>query len=505
MSFAIITNEHSILKLAWQSDDIEQIELRCLNQEYSNICIDGVSNNEFQFYEVFRKTQYLTLTRCLVDLSKFQGGFKQIQLNQCTCIGNFSPTVLVNQLSILDSVLKINQLLLLQLNYLDIQILSVNDIDFYNCNLLSCTLNNLSLANITINLSTWSGAWNSVYLENITFINSIINPLSAKTIDLCISASNNNSFSELGNIQFEKFYVFVQSEQNVFNFDLKLANKKRSGKTFAQLDSTRINLNEVEGNWDNVKLTNCEITGNGEDLFDNSAFQIIVDERSRKMNLTALFGIKAKVKMQINNQNVNLNDIYKCNQPKEVILTNCVVDMAQASGIWQVLTLNCCKFKNIELCGTIHSKFVNSNSSEYEALASSNIIAESMIISSSKVFKLLPKANNLTILNSTVDVCETSDVIDLTIKNCVIKKFSAVLLPKMTSCQIFDKVGQQIINNYLQFKKKNVQKVDIYNKMIDRERKYIGIKRQYVKQVETRIYNCLDTLIYQLSQVYAYD
>ncbi|CAL6030723.1 Hypothetical_protein [Hexamita inflata] len=504
MSFAIVTNEHSILKLAWQSDEIEQIDLRCLNQEYSNICIDGVSNNEFQFYEVFRKTQYLVLTRCLVDLSQIQGGFKQFQLNQCTCIGNFSPTVLVNQLSILDSVLSVNQLLLLQLNYLDIQILSVKDIDFYNCNLLSCTLNNLSLANLTINLSTWSGAWNSVYLENVIFINSIIKPLSAKTIDLCVSASNKNSFSELGNIQFEKFHIFVQSEQNNFNFDLKLANK-RSGKTFAQLEATKINLNEVEGNWDNIKFTNCEITGNGEDLFDNSAFQIIIDERSRKMNIEALFGIKAKVKMQISNQNVNLNDIYKCNQPKEVILTNCAVDMAQASGIWQVLTLNCCTYKNIELCGTIHSKFVNSNSSEYDALASSNIIAESMIISSSKVYKLLPKANNLTILNSTVDVSETSDAIDLTIKNCIIKKFSAVLLPKMTSCQIFDKVGQQIINNYLQFKKKNVQKVDVYNKMIDRERKYISTKRQYVKQVEIRIYNCLHKLINQLSQVFAND
>ncbi|CAL6004978.1 Hypothetical_protein [Hexamita inflata] len=90
--FYFAQDQHYLLVMNW-TENIDSTSFNSYHcyQFYPEIHIHGVQNGSlFNDYSILSKTKTLRFTRCFLDLSKIQGDFDSMTLEQCECVNDFA-------------------------------------------------------------------------------------------------------------------------------------------------------------------------------------------------------------------------------------------------------------------------------------------------------------------------------------------------------------------------------------------------------------------------------
>ncbi|CAL6008616.1 Hypothetical_protein [Hexamita inflata] len=151
MPYVIVDNKDENLELQWKDDETalkyNNNELRAL---YQCININGCNHSEFNEYELLNRSFKIGIIDYDVDFSQIKTGILYLCLNNCICHNNFNSNIQVDELILMNSQLKVEQLSQLKLKQLSVEQRHNTTFDYWNCGQLSCKLKHLVLSEVQI-------------------------------------------------------------------------------------------------------------------------------------------------------------------------------------------------------------------------------------------------------------------------------------------------------------------------------------------------------------------
>ncbi|CAL6008646.1 Hypothetical_protein [Hexamita inflata] len=176
MPYVIVDNVDENLELQWKDDKTAlQYDTNELRAVYQCINISGSNHSEFNEYELLNRSSQIGIIDCNVDFSQIKTDILYLYLNNCICHNNFNSNIQVDELILMNSQLKVEQLSQLKLKQLSVEQRQNTTFDYWNCGQLSCKLKHLVLSEVQIDLSDLSGYWNSAFIDLCDIIGHQIN------------------------------------------------------------------------------------------------------------------------------------------------------------------------------------------------------------------------------------------------------------------------------------------------------------------------------------------
>ncbi|CAL6103406.1 Hypothetical_protein [Hexamita inflata] len=464
MPFEVATNT-SHLEIRWSYESNAQtIDFLQLKNQYSFICIQGTNNEYFENYDIISRTQALDISKCTIDVAKIDGNMGIISLNNCICKNNFTTDCRTFRLDIIDSQIKIQQLLNLKIEILTVQVSSHLQLDYYNCCNLNCGLNCLTLININIDLQQLNGTWNTIKLDNCIFSGQIDNSkLKVSTLELVVTEQHYaNNFEYIDKLQCFQFYL--ANNKTITQQSINLASLQNSNKQkqllYAYLENTICDLSAISDIWTSIRFTNCTIQCDAHSScakFSNTNIEITQNEH--------------------HNQNYLLDfKIFQQFKPKELTLKQLSINLEELEGSWNSLSLQQCSFINNKTNGTVRAAKIlisHSNQDVYSYFSSDTIIISQCQVNS------YPNATKLEIHSSTINITQPNHTIQsLFLFNVKLQRFSILDLRALQSIDLnsIQKSSplyrtREAIINFLRYKKKNRNIVKQRLQRVEYERK----------------------------------
>ncbi|CAL6008638.1 Hypothetical_protein [Hexamita inflata] len=459
MPYVIVNNEDQNLELQWKDDKTAlQYDTNELRAVYQCINISGSNHSEFNEYELLNRSSQIGIIDCNVDLSQINSDILYLYLNNCICHNYFNSNIQIDELILMNSQLKVEQLSQLKLKQLSVEQKQSTTFDYWNCGQLQCRLKHLYLSEIKINLSDLSGYWNSVIFDLCEIIDKKIN----QQFHVNILEYNIVSHEEMHVLKYlicDKICVYAKSEDSSVNW--KFQEDSSIKITYIILENFICDITDIPTNCKNFDFINCNFIGTPINILVNvQQVKIFISELSALENLHKLSNIKPiifRVQLQdIRIQTLNLDKCY----PTVLQLTDCSIDIAQLHGKWQRLI-----FENMMLTRTkadckiiatdININVLRINEDSCQHL--NNFEAELVVLRQVEV-ESLPYAKKLIIINTKLNILHQNNTVEkLLVKNCTFKQFSLKIMKKVLSVQFPQSKLQFLFNKFIQQKNKQMK------------------------------------------------
>ncbi|CAL6005146.1 Hypothetical_protein [Hexamita inflata] len=490
------------LDLIW-SDCLPPSDVSELKDAYEHISITGTNmcslQDQIEIYNLFTRAESVGITDCLVDLNKIKGEIKYLCINQCTCIGKFSKKAIIQQLTIQNSNIKVSQMIEQQIQSLNVSIEQDCTFDYKNCNQFQFQLKNLSIINQLIELNNWKGDWESLYLNKCEYIGNISkDSLSVNQLDICLNEHQN--LRQFDNIIGEKAYIYATTQKPKQNFVLQNNNQFKTVSTY--LENYGCNLSQTSGVQSNLQFTNCNLSGNPNEYnekYEETHVKIIIEDKVVfHQDFGALHQLKSKLLiLQIINQNMDFRRFINCN-PQIILISGCEVNSDYLCGSWEIIKFHKCQFTNQNTLQQIKAKQIiikQSNLQTHEPFK-----ADYLTLIEEPQVNIFPNVEILTIQDTKINVSQqNTSTVNLILNNCQLIKFSASMLHKLQTIQLYGSHNHQasVINDYLKIKQnikvraKQVQNIhtNTHNIVIN--------KKQFVNSINTQLQNIFAMILQQ--------
>ncbi|CAL6098770.1 Hypothetical_protein [Hexamita inflata] len=488
MPYVIVDNEDQNLELQWKDDEAAiPYNTNDLKAVYSYININGSNHSEFNEYELLNRSSKIGIIDCEVDFSQINTDILYLCLNNCICHNYFNSDIQIDELILVNSQLKVEQLSQLKLKLLSVEQKQSTTFDYWNCGQLCCQLNYLYLSEIKINVSDLSGYWNSVIFDLCEINDKKIN----QQFHVNILEYNIVSYEEMHVLKYlicDNICVYAKSEDSSVNWKFQQDSIKI---TFIILENFICDITDIP-NCQNFDFINCYFIGTPTNTQDNvQQVKIFISKPSALENLHKLSNIKPiqfRVQLQdIKIQTLNLN---LCN-PTLLQLTDCSIDIAQLHGKWQRLIFENTSFTRTKADCKIVATDININELRINQDSCQHLynFEAQLVILRELELESLPCAKKLLITNTKIYLTQENNTVEtLFVKNCTFKHFSLKMMKKLLSVQFSQSKLQLPLNKFIQQKnklmkmsRKNVHRIQNETQKLNRKTKIVNELKAYIK------------------------
>ncbi|CAL6065476.1 Hypothetical_protein [Hexamita inflata] len=447
----VITESRQQLTLNWISGDIQEpLNQNLIKPQYSYIQVNGLKNNYsiFSDYSILSRAKTLHITNCLLDLSKIQGQFNYINLVNCECVNDFINCK-SEDLNVYHSIISIEQILTLNVsNQVNI---TGSNINYQKCHLLYSANIYLTITDCDIDLSLFTGNFTSISLCQCK-ISEISQNFKAKYVYVSDCTYNTQS---LESIECTTLHISVNRQQIV------LPLKSKANRKLADLKECSLDLSGVAENWTELKCNESELI-----------------------------------------RNYNLDQCKQGIQSTNLYLKNCKLsDYNQLVGKWSSISLINCNFE-IQRLNYFSPKIISQkveldkvNISDFSSFQTAH-----MKISNCTV-RQIPQYSNL-VLNGCQLMLTPKQikVYVLTIRNCVLNKFSVTFFPNIKNIQFSKENALNLIfvTNFIKQKKITKYRKTSLIKRMKHELNRIVPKRNLIYYIQLS-YDTINKIVLQFS------
>ncbi|CAL6069635.1 Hypothetical_protein [Hexamita inflata] len=491
------------LYVTWVDEiDINTIQIESLKAQYYEIEINGVNKQNEQFIrDIINKTKHLKVANSVLNLSMFVGSWMFISFHDCVCEENFENCTIYHL------VVEYCQLTSIQIHSLQLVSMRINlnnqsNFDFSNDKNINCRDKNIIIKNQTINLDNWQGYWQSITLENCTYIGEI-KENSLKLEQINIKQCDINKFKIFQNILCENKIFFTDvAQQSNQQFDFEFNNKQLN--VVLHLQNYICNLDQIINFQGEFILENCLLLNNS-NIQNNQGkiIKIIMDENMNySIDFNALRYCEARIIIQIEKLNISFLNLNLCS-PEDVELSEMIIDFKQIQGKWNKLTFNYCEFLNEQQCQLEANqlKLYSIKQQLYflKKVKCSKISLNNCLVSS------LPESKSINIVRSTVNIQERNKIVEtIAVTNCKLVKFTLSLFPELTSATVKQdteayKTFSDMVKLYFKQKQQCLKRGDLFQKQLVQQQYITKCQNIKVDKVRSYIFSVIQ--IMQLQKV----
>ncbi|CAL6093162.1 Hypothetical_protein [Hexamita inflata] len=468
MPYVIVNNEDQNLELQWKDDETAiPYNANDLKAVYQCININGSNHSEFNEYELLSRSSQIGIIDCEVDLSQINTNILYLYLNNCICHNYFNSNIQIDELILMNSQLKVEQLSQLKLKYLSVEQKQSTTFDYWNCGQLQCMLEHLLLSEVQINLSDLSGYWNSVFISLCDITGHQINEnFGIKMLEFNITSCGEMSLLKYVKCDQTCVYAIAEDSDQHWSFEKYSTNQICSYNQihFITLENFIVDATNIPNNIDqcSIEFINCNFIGKLINALNYNIFKyitVIVSQLGKLDTVHMLSGIQPeefRVQLQdIKIQTLNLN---LCN-PTMLQLSDCSIDIAQLHGQWQYLMFTNIIFTNVKEDFKVNATYkivINGSDCKYMH----NFEAQQVTLSNINI-ESFPQAKIIYIINSNINVTQNQNnsiqklIIDKL--HCTFKQFSFKMMKNVLSVQFpFSKL-QVSLNKFIQQRNKSTK------------------------------------------------
>ncbi|CAL6065442.1 Lipocalin_family conserved site [Hexamita inflata] len=442
--FNIAQDQHYLLVMNW-TENIDSTSFNSYHcyQFYSEIHINGVQNGYslFNDYSILSKTKTLRFARCLLDLSKIQGEFDSMTLEQCECINEFVNCKNVN-LTVIDSLISVEQIQSLQVRT-HLHIVGSN-IDYQKLHILNPLTINLTLkqSDQEINLSLLNWNFASITFRQCQIIQTSLY-IKAKSIYIndCVYSTES-----LESLDCETLSIFACRDKQLIQLPLK----SKAIQKIAELRGCILDLSGVADNWTELECYDCLL------------------QKTNQINIQQHGSKQAKLQLKF------------CK----------LSDLNQLAGRWHSIWLDDCKLlDHQQLDQKIYSKSILLNSVNIQDF--SCFQTPQFQISNCTVKQFPQYISDF--------VSDQDSEQKLIIKNCILFKFSVLNFPinSISFRGLKHYEYKLLYDRYTKSSHINERKKLNLDKRIKQEQKRVQIKQTFVQNISISTQNIFDH-IFQL-------
>ncbi|CAL6037044.1 Lipocalin_family conserved site [Hexamita inflata] len=439
--FNIAQDQHYLLVMNWtEKIDLNSFKSYRCYQFYCEIHINGVQNGYsiFNDYSILSKTKTLRFARCHLDLSKIQGEFDSMTLEQCECINEFVNCKNVN-LKVIDSLISVEQIQSLQVRT-HLHIVGSN-IDYQKLHILNPLTINLTLqqSDQEINLSLLNWNFTSITFRLCQIIQTSFN---IKANSICI---NNCEYSteSLESLDCETLSIFACRDKQLIQLPLK----SKAIQKIAELRGCILDLSGVVQNWTELECYDCLL------------------QKTNQINIQQHGSQQTKLQLKF------------CK----------LSDLNQLAGRWYSIWLDDCKLL--------------AHQQPNQKIYSKSILLDTVNTQDFSCFQTQQfQVSNCTVKQFPIvsDFVQDQDSKQkLIIKNCILFKFSMFHFPiKSISFEGFKHYEYKLLyDRYIKSSNINERKKLNLFKRIENEQKRVQIKQTFVQNILISTQNIFDRIL----------
>ncbi|CAL6093152.1 Hypothetical_protein [Hexamita inflata] len=483
MPYVIVDNEDQNLEFQWKDDETAiKYNTNDLKAVYQCINVNGSNHSEFNEYELLNRSSKIGIIDCEVDLSQINSDTLYLYLNNCICHNYFNSDIQIDELILVNSQLKVEQLSRLKLKQLSVEQKQSTTFDYWNCGQLQCRLKHLLLFEVQINLSDLSGYWDYA------------------SIGLCdITGLQINEYFE---IQTLDYYITNCEDMVVFQYikcnETCIYAKIKDFDQISQISSITLKNYICDiaysSYYQSFEYINFEQRGTPINTL-NSVQQVrIFDCDTLKDKLCNRYPIPFRVHLQdikIQTLNLDLCDPMFVN----CTLTDCAINIAQLHEQWKQLIFENMMFtstkadcKIIATDVRINELRINNDNQHLKNFEAWLIILSDIEVTS------FPRAKKLKIINSSINITHEDNFVEsLQFRKCYYINFSVKLMKKLQRIQFSPKKLQVPLNQFI-FQRNKI-KTQI-NKNLQRIQ-----GQKWKMKAKTRILNYFRDKINQITEI----
>ncbi|CAL6036956.1 Hypothetical_protein [Hexamita inflata] len=443
----IENNEYLVIS----SDCTVLIDIQQIYPIYSSITFIGKQYEDFKYFELLNRSQYINITDSTVDLSHIMGSWQSLSLLRCKCVGELHSYCEIDNMELQYTSFQTSQVKQCKVKELQVSMDNSNEFDLYNFYQLDCVFKSLVLTNIQVDLSRWAGKYSYVFLNGCSFHGNASSALQINKIDLI--QCNLTGISLFDDLQCNILSVHQTTNNNTFS----LQHSNKINLVQAYLENYICDITD-SGKW-RLHLTNCGISGKSTPILDLDIILIFDEKMKHPIRFPHLLGNTCRIKFS--QQQIKLSTIYTLN-PDQIVFSNCVVFFDSSNGfVWNKIAFQNCDLINARSLNARDIVFQGQNGDFSEFVAQNVNVIQSVI-------NQLPKCQNLKINGSKVsfNTFQFKKVIitDSKIKNLQISKFQQIEYIQLNG---FDPYIKKEIKVYLKRKKCFAKKqIKQYSKII---------------------------------------
>ncbi|CAL6098782.1 Hypothetical_protein [Hexamita inflata] len=437
MPYVIVDNVDDNLELQWKDDETAiPYEINELRTVYQCININGSNHSEFNEYELLNRSFKIGIIDCEVDFSQINTDIMYLCLNNCICHNYFNSHIYIDELILVNSQLKVEQLSQLKLKQLSVEQKQTTTFDYQNCGQLQCRLKHLLLLEVQINLSDLSGYWDYA------------------SIGLCdITGLQINEYFE---IQTLDYFITNCEDMVVFQYikcnETCIYAKIKDFDQISQISSITLKNYICDiaysSYYQSFEYINFEQRGTPINTL-NSVQQVRIfdcDTLKDKQQCNRYYPIPFRVHLQdIKIQTLNLDP---CDP---MSLTDCSINIAQLHEQWKQLIFENMMFtstkadcKIIATDVRINELRINNDNQHLKNFEAWLIILSDIEVTS------FPRAKKLKIINSSINITHEDNFVEsLQFRKCYYINFSVKLMKKLQTIQFSPKKLQVPLNQFI--------------------------------------------------------
>ncbi|CAL6005170.1 Hypothetical_protein [Hexamita inflata] len=306
----IENNEYLVIS----SDCTVLIDIQQIYPVYSSITFIGKQQEEFKYFELLNRSQYINITDSTVDLSQIVGGWQSLSLLRCKCVGEFQSYSEIDSLELQYTSISINQVKQCKVKELQVSMDSSTEFDLYNFYQLDCVFKSLVLTNIQVDLSRWAGKYSYVFLNGCSFQGNASSALQINKIDLI--QCNLTGICMFDDLQCNILSVHQTTNNNTFS----LQHHNQINQVQAYLENYICDITD-SGKW-RLHLTNCGISGKSTPILDLDIILVIDEKMKHPIRFPNMLCNSLRIKFS--QQQIKLSNIFTLN-PDQIVFSNCVV------------------------------------------------------------------------------------------------------------------------------------------------------------------------------------